>query len=89
MPKISITLDIEENPLNEAKQILSRCGLSYSEAVNIFTHLIVENNGLPFSVQPQDNLNGQKDLRTVLTGFSDDFMSDGREQPLQQKREGL
>ena len=87
MPKVPITLHLEEEPLNEAKQILSRCGMNYSQAVNIFTHMIVEKNGLPFPVQLQEKFSEQKDLRTILSGFNDDFMSDGREQPLQQKRD--
>lgn len=71
MPKIQTSLRIEEEPLNEAKQILSRLGINFSEA---------EKNGLPFPVQLPEKRNEQQDLRAILSGFSDDFMSDGREQ---------
>lgn len=87
MSKIQTSLRIEEESLNEAKQILSRLGMNFSEAVNMFTCMIVEKNGLPFSVQLSEKRNEKKDLRAILAGFSDDFMSDGREQPPQQKRE--
>nr|CAA6815288.1 MAG: Type II toxin-antitoxin system antitoxin, RelB/DinJ family [uncultured Thiotrichaceae bacterium] len=82
MPKIQTNLCIEEELLHQAKPILSRLGMDFSEAVNIFTCMVVEKNGLPFPVPLPEKHNEQQDLRAILAGFSDDFMSDGREQPL-------
>ncbi len=35
MPKIQTSLRIEENLLKESKEVLSKLGLNFSEAVNI------------------------------------------------------
>ncbi|MEZ5451776.1 MAG: type II toxin-antitoxin system RelB/DinJ family antitoxin [Thiothrix sp.] len=50
MAKVQTSLRIEEESLNEAKEILAQLGMNFSEAVNIFTNLIVQHKGLPFSV---------------------------------------
>ena len=60
MSKIQTSLRIEEESLNEAKQILSRLGMNFSEAVNMFTCMIVEKNGLPFPVQLSEKRNERK-----------------------------
>ena len=51
MAKIHITIRIDEESYKEAKEILSRLGLTFSQAVNIFVNLIRENQGLPFEVK--------------------------------------
>jgi DNA-damage-inducible protein J len=48
--KIQTSLRLDADKLIEAKQILSKLGMNFSEAVNIFTNLIVSNHGLPFDV---------------------------------------
>ena len=48
--KIVTSLRIDADKLTEAKQILSQLGMNFSDAVNIFTSLIVANQGLPFDV---------------------------------------
>jgi DNA-damage-inducible protein J len=48
--KIQTSLRLDADKLAEAKQILSQLGLNFSEAVNIFTNLIVAKQGLPFDV---------------------------------------
>ena len=48
--KTQTSLRLDEQKLIEAKQILADLGLNFSEAVNIFTNLIVAKQGLPFSV---------------------------------------
>jgi DNA-damage-inducible protein J len=54
--KIQISLRLDADKLAEAKQILSQFGMNFSEAVNIFTSLIVANRGLPFDVNlPNDD----------------------------------
>jgi len=48
--KTQTSLRLDEKKLTEAKQILADLGLNFSEAVNIFTNLIVAKQGLPFNV---------------------------------------
>jgi DNA-damage-inducible protein J len=48
--KIQTSLRIDADKLTEAKQILSQLGMNFSEAVNIFTNLIVAKQGLPFDI---------------------------------------
>lgn len=54
MAKVQTSLRIEEQPLQEAREILAKLGLNYSEAVNIFTNMIVQHKGLPFSITLPD-----------------------------------
>ena len=51
MAKVQTSLRIEKDSLIEAKAILERLGMNYSEAVNVFTSMIVQHRGLPFSVR--------------------------------------
>jgi DNA-damage-inducible protein J len=51
MAKVQTSLRVEENALIEAKVILAKLGMNYSEAVNVFTNMVVQHNGLPFSVR--------------------------------------
>ena len=48
--KIQTSLRIDAEKFTEAKQILAELGMNFSEAVNIFTSLIVAKQGLPFDV---------------------------------------
>lgn len=48
--KTQTSLRLDQKKLVEAKQILADLGLNFSEAVNIFTNLIVAKQGLPFNV---------------------------------------
>lgn len=48
--KIQTSLRLDADKLLEAKQILSQLGMNFSEAVNIFTNMIVVKQGLPFDV---------------------------------------
>jgi DNA-damage-inducible protein J len=48
--KIQTSLRLDAEKFTEAKLILSQLGMNFSEAVNIFTSLIVANQGLPFNV---------------------------------------
>lgn len=48
--KIQTSLRLDADKLVQAKQILSELGINFSEAVNIFTSLIVAKQGLPFEV---------------------------------------
>ena len=50
MPKVQTSLRLEEETFNEAKDILKSLGLNFTEAVNIFTSMVVQERGLPFDV---------------------------------------
>jgi DNA-damage-inducible protein J len=71
--KIQTSLRLDADKLAEAKQILSQLGMNFSEAVNIFTSLIVANRGLPFDVTlPNDDtvsamldVRAKKNLETI------------------------
>jgi len=49
--KTQTTIRIEEHTYEQVKEILSKIGLSYSQAISIFNNMIVLNNGLPFDVK--------------------------------------
>jgi DNA-damage-inducible protein J len=49
--KTQTSIRIEKEYFQEAKEILKKLGLTYSEAVNIFTAIIVRYKGLPFEVK--------------------------------------
>jgi addiction module RelB/DinJ family antitoxin len=64
MAKIQTSLRIEEESFNEAKEILARLGMNFSEAVNIFTSMVVRHKGLPFSVTlPNDPQTPEQQLQ--------------------------
>jgi DNA-damage-inducible protein J len=49
--KVQTSLRLDEDILIEAKQILKALGLNFTEAVNIFTNMVVQEKGLPFAVK--------------------------------------
>ena len=50
------TIRVEESSYQQAKEILSKMGLNYSQAISVFNNMIVLNNGLPFELKiPNDN----------------------------------
>ena len=49
--KIQTTLRIDKEKFSKAKEILAKCGLNFSQAVNVFVSMIVQNKGLPFEVK--------------------------------------
>jgi len=51
MAKSQTSLRLEEETLTEAKVILRSLGLNFSEAVNIFASMVVQQKGLPFDVK--------------------------------------
>ncbi len=51
MSKIQTSLRIDEEALKEAKIILKSLGMNFSEAVNVFTSMVVQTKGLPFEVK--------------------------------------
>ena len=51
MGKVQTSLRLDEDKFAEAKEILKSLGLNFTEAVNIFTSMVVANKGLPFNVK--------------------------------------
>ena len=49
--KTQTTIRVEEVIYHQAKEILSKIGLNYSQAISVFNNMIVLNNGLPFEVK--------------------------------------
>lgn len=75
MHKVQTSLRLDEEKFKQAKEILSELGLNFTEAVNIFTSMVIANKGLPFEVKlPNDetiqtmkDIRQQKNLKTVST----------------------
>lgn len=53
--KVQTSMRIEQQDLIEAKAILSQLGMNFSDAVSIFTKMIVQERGLPFDVKLPNN----------------------------------
>ena len=53
--KVQTSLRIDQNSLQDAKKILEEMGMNFSEAVNIFTKMIVSHRGLPFEIKLPNN----------------------------------
>jgi len=62
--KVQTSLRLDEDVFIEAKQILKSLGLNFTEAVNIFTNMVVQEKGLPFEVKipNKDTLKAFKEL---------------------------
>jgi len=55
MSKVQTSLRLEEKTFVEAKEILKSLGMNFTEAVNIFASMVVQEKGLPFDVKlPND-----------------------------------
>ena len=51
MSKVQTSLRLDADKFTEAKEILKSLGLNFTDAVNIFTNMVVINKGLPFDVK--------------------------------------
>jgi len=51
MSKVQTSLRLEEETFNEAKEILKSLGMNFTEAVNVFASMVVQEKGLPFDVK--------------------------------------
>ena len=51
MPKVQTSLRLEEETFKEAKEILNALGMNFTQAVNIFASMVVQEKGLPFVVK--------------------------------------
>lgn len=79
--KMQTSLRLDADKLKEAKEILAHLGLNFSEAVNIFTNMIVAKHGLPFEVA-MPNAETAKAMKEVrepknLESISLDDLKDG------------
>ncbi len=63
MSKVQTSLRLEEETFLEAKSILKSLGMNFTEAVNVFASMVVQEKGLPFEVKiPNDTtLNAMKE----------------------------
>ena len=46
--KVQTSLRLDEEAFLEAKKILKSLGMNFTEAVNVFTNMVVQERGLPF-----------------------------------------
>ena len=54
--KTQTTIRVEETSYQQAKEILKKMGLNYSQAISVFNNMIVLSNGLPFELKiPNEN----------------------------------
>jgi DNA-damage-inducible protein J len=49
--KTQTTIRVEESTYNQAKEILNKMGLNYSQAISVFNNMIVLNQGMPFELK--------------------------------------
>ena len=49
--KVQTSLRLDEDVLIEAKIILKSLGMNFTEAVNVFANMVVQERGLPFAVK--------------------------------------
>lgn len=65
MHKVQTSLRLDEDKFKEAKEILGQLGMNFTEAVNIFTSMIVAKHGLPFEVRipNEDTVKAMSDIR--------------------------
>lgn len=76
MSKIQTSLRIDEESLIEAKIILKSLGMNFTEAVNVFTNMVVQNKGLPFDVKIPNKKTAQV-IKEARQGINiDDFSLD-------------
>jgi DNA-damage-inducible protein J len=54
MSKVQTSLRLDEETFNEAKTILKSLGMNFTEAVNVFASMVVQERGLPFDVKVSD-----------------------------------
>jgi len=51
MSKVQTSLRLDADKFAEAKEILKSLGLNFTDAVNIFTSMVVAKKGMPFDVR--------------------------------------
>ncbi len=74
MNKVQTSLRLDEEKFIHAKEILKDLGMNFTEAVNIFTSMVVAKKGLPFDVQlPTDEF--KKSLNELQSKKGQHFTS--------------
>ena len=65
MHKVQTSLRLDEHKFKQAKEILGELGMNFTEAVNIFTSMIVAKRGLPFEVSlpNEETISAINDIR--------------------------
>ena len=65
MHKVQTSLRLDEDKFKEAKEILGQLGMNFTEAVNIFTSMIIAKQGLPFEVTlpNEETIQAMRDIR--------------------------
>ena len=65
MHKVQTSLRLDEDKFKEAKEILGQLGMNFTEAVNIFTSMIIAKQGLPFEVilPNEETVQAMRDIR--------------------------
>ncbi len=79
--KTQTTIRVDEENYFEAKDILKKLGLTYSQAISVFNNMIVLNNGLPFDVkvptkETQKALNELKQRKGTTHNSVEDLFKD-------------
>jgi DNA-damage-inducible protein J len=49
--KTQTTIRVEDSTYQQAKEILSQIGMTYSQAISVFNSMIVLNRGIPFDLK--------------------------------------
>jgi DNA-damage-inducible protein J len=67
--KIQTSLRLDEEAFLEAKKILKSLGMNFTEAVNVFTNMVVQERGLPFEVKipNRETLEAMKEVEKHIT----------------------
>jgi len=55
MSKTQTTIRVDEESCTQAKEILNKIGLNYSQVINIFNNMIVMHKGLLFELKIPNN----------------------------------
>jgi len=67
--KVQTSLRLDEEAFLEAKAILKSLGMNFTEAVNIFTNMVVKEQGLPFAVKlpNKETLKAMEEVENRIT----------------------
>jgi len=77
MSKVQTSLRLEEETFIEAKKILKSLGMNFTEAVNVFASMVVQERGLPFEVKLSDYPTISFDEAQEKVNHSVDNITDG------------
>ena len=67
--KVQTSLRLDEEAFLEAKKILKSLGMNFTEAVNVFTNMVVQEKGLPFEVKipNKETLSAMEEVESHIT----------------------